>query len=193
MTAVGTGRTLGARSSAWQAALLPMPVSTHSTPRPQGGNAASPAEQAEQLECIDPAFALHAALLMDPTTEPFPFSGEWPNLHWSQELCRATLSLIACKVLPYDASVQPDQAYKALFEGLSLKCRRAIGVNTANSRGLPEEPVFFKTASWRRAEGRRIVQMKLLRESTGHGWTASLQHSAAVGLITSSAASSRLR
>ena len=115
-----------------------MPVSTRSTPRPQGGNAASPAEQAEQLECIDPTLALHAALLMDPTTEPFPFSGEWPNLDWSQELCRATLSLIACNVLPYDASVQPDQAHKAFFEGSSLKCRRAIGTNAAKRRGLPD-------------------------------------------------------
>ena len=98
---------------------------------------------------------------MDPTTDPFPFSGEWPNLQWSQELCRATLSLMACKVLPYNASVQPDQAYKAFLEGSCLKCLRTRGTIAANSRGLPEEPVFLKHASWRRVGGRWGVQMRM--------------------------------
>ena len=113
---------------------------------------------------MDPTFALSACLLVDPATQPFPFTGDWPNLQWSKQLCRATLSSVACKVLPSEAVGDdgPHQAWRAFFHRPTVGgCVKARGHTAASTESLPGEPAFLRGASWRRQEGRWVVQLKM--------------------------------
>lgn len=114
------------------------------------------------LKHTDPAFALQASMLVPHDQEPFPFLGQWPNITWTPELCNATLSYVACKVLEPDPAYarKPQSAHKRFSKCTRYQCLVAKK-GYVNSHGLPEEPQFLQGASWRLKNGRWIVQLRL--------------------------------
>ena len=109
----------------------------------------------------DPAFALHASLLVDQAQEPFPFTGQWPDIMWAPDVCNATLSYVACKVLEPDPAYtsRPESAHERFIKLSHLKC--LVAKKHANSLGLPQEPEFLRGASWRLIAGKWVVQLRL--------------------------------
>lgn len=144
-----------------------MPVTRSAARREARAASSQPPEASPTAETqhTDPTLALHASLLVIKAKGPFPFSGEWPNIRWTQDVCEDTLSYIACKVLQPDPEYakHPETAHERFSNGSKHTC--LIAKRHANSVGLPAEPALLQGASWRILKGRWVVQLRLPERS----------------------------
>ena len=131
----------------------------HRTARARRAPAAAP--QQALVHC-DPAFALHASLLVESSTaQPFPFQGEWPEIKWTQDLSREVFGVVAVRVLPVKTCERYGDPSAAFFDFYPRgSCQRASSTGYPCMCELEGQPAFMEGSSWLCQDRRWKVQLR---------------------------------